>query len=179
VSATEATRWPAQVGTGFLLSRLGPEIRRLRCELLAEVGLSASDYAVLTAIQQFGPMSQNRLSVIVGTDPRNVVTTLDELANRRLVQRRRDAADRRRQVVSLTKEGQTMVASLDHDAVAVDDVFLRHLNSAQRAALHAALLTLFAGLVRETTQTDKPMVSTTRGDGSRQHARLAKVTGEA
>jgi len=178
VNGTEATRWPVQVGTGFLMSRLGPEIRRLRCELLAEVGLSASHYAVLTAIRQFGPMSQKRLSIIVGTDPRNVVTTLDELDDRSLVQRTRDSADRRRQVVSLTKRGQATIASLDHDADAVDDVFFRQLNSAQRAALHAALLTLFTGLVRETTQTDKPIVTTTRRLAS-QPGRLAKVIGKA
>ena len=139
MNGTEATRWPVQVGTGFLMSRLGPEIRRLRCELLAEVGLSASHYAVLTAIRQFGPMSQKRLSIIVGTDPRNVVTSLDELDDRSLVQRTRDSADRRRQVVSLTKRGQATIASLDHDADAVDDVFFRQLNSAQRAALHCTL----------------------------------------
>jgi DNA-binding MarR family transcriptional regulator len=72
---------------------------------MRSIGLRPKHFAVLNAIALSGGGSQQELGGRMGLDPSGLVGAIDELEAMRLVERRRDPADRRRYVLALTAEG--------------------------------------------------------------------------
>jgi DNA-binding MarR family transcriptional regulator len=71
-----------------------------------------------------------------------LVGLLDVLEEKPLIERRRDVADRRRHLVSLTPAGKRQLARFRTMVQGVEDEFLAPLDADTRAALHATLLTI-------------------------------------
>ena len=69
---------------------------------------------MLTFVRAADGLSQQELSARLGLDPTIVVGLVDGLEDRDLMSRRRDPADRRRNVLSVTAAGEALQA----DAVA-------------------------------------------------------------
>src|SRR5258708_5915321 len=65
----------------------------------------------LNLLHEHGPLSQQSLGEALTLDPSNVVGLLNELEERALITRRRDPADRRRHIVSLSPAGQAELAT--------------------------------------------------------------------
>src|SRR5690625_4247451 len=72
---------------------------------LAPHDLALPQYAILTALDEFGPCSQQELAHRLELDKSNVVKLLDGLEERTLVERCPSPIDRRRHGVSITKSG--------------------------------------------------------------------------
>jgi len=131
-------------GTGYLLSRTGSLARRSWARMLAERDLTPHHYGMLMALDEAGPIGQQRLSALIRIDPRNVVPIVDGLADRGLLAREVDSSDRRRRVLALTKSGRAMVRDLTETGAGVERQFLRALEPAEQVTLHRMLLTLLA-----------------------------------
>ena len=86
--------------------------------------ISIRGYWVLEAIADGGDMAQTELSALLGMDRSDMVRLIDSLESANLVERTRDAKDRRRQLIALTEAGNTTRASLR-----------RSLRRAERAAV--------------------------------------------
>lgn len=86
--------------------------------------MSIRGYWVLEAIADGGDMAQTELSALLGMDRSDMVRLIDSLESANLVERTRDAKDRRRQLIALTEAGNTTRASLR-----------RSLRRAERAAV--------------------------------------------
>jgi DNA-binding MarR family transcriptional regulator len=128
--------------TGYLLSRVGALARRNWSRMLAERDLTPHHYGVLMTLAEVGPLGQQQLSGLIGIDPRNVVPIIDLLADRDLLARQTDPADRRRRVLALTAAGQGTVDDLNHSGAVIEQDFLRALSPAEKDVLHQMLLTL-------------------------------------
>lgn len=76
---------------------------------LSEYGLTTSQFGVLEAIDHLGPLSQRELAEKILKTPGNLTTVIDNLEKRALVERRTDPADRRRQFIHLTGEGEALI----------------------------------------------------------------------
>ena len=74
--------------------------------------MSIRGYWVLEAIADGGAMAQTELSALLGMDRSDMVRLIDSLESAKLVERTRDAKDRRRQLIALTEAGNTTRASL-------------------------------------------------------------------
>jgi DNA-binding MarR family transcriptional regulator len=119
----------------WLLGQLTVEARRVVGEVLGGHGLHRSQYALLAALEQFGPQSQAQLSERSGLDRSDVVRWVDELAARRLLVRRGDPDDRRRNVVSISAAGRRLLDKLDAEIGAAQDRLLGALSARERKQL--------------------------------------------
>ncbi|MDR3035616.1 MAG: MarR family transcriptional regulator [Kitasatospora sp.] len=137
-------------GTGFLLARLGSLTARSWTTFLGEHRLTQGQYAVLVALDRHGDAVQRRLAELVAMDARNIVAVIDQLADRQLVERRPDTADRRRRIVALTDPGKALVEAVATAAAAEQDRFLHALTGPERAHLNRLLQRLYAAHVPDT-----------------------------
>ena len=128
--------------TTFLLKRLGFAAKERSLEAYEEAGLHPYHFAVLVAVGGGTHETQGAIAEALGYDKGQLVGLLDELEERGLVERRRDAQDRRRQVVSLTPVGKQTLRRLRTLSRQIEDEFLTPLTDEERASLHALLLRL-------------------------------------
>jgi MarR family transcriptional regulator, lower aerobic nicotinate degradation pathway regulator len=135
-------------GTGFLLARLGSLATRSWQAFLAGHGLTQTQYATIMVLAERGPLGQHRLARILAVDARNLVAVLDRLAERDLVARATDPADRRRRNVRLTGPGAALAQALEAAAAVARDDFLRALSPQQRGQLNLLLESLYEAHAR-------------------------------
>jgi len=79
---------------------------------LATQNLTVSQFGVLEALYHLGPLKQAELGSKILKTSGNMTMVVDNLEARGLVKRKRDAADRRAQRVSLTDAGRELIARI-------------------------------------------------------------------
>jgi MarR family transcriptional regulator, lower aerobic nicotinate degradation pathway regulator len=129
----------------WLLSRANARAQSIRSEALAAAGSSGYLVRVLASLADEGLASQAELSRRTGIDPSDVVAAVKHLETRRLITRQRDPRDARRNVITLTRQGQTELAGLDRLVAAIQDRVLAALSAPERAELTRLLAKLTAG----------------------------------
>jgi MarR family transcriptional regulator, lower aerobic nicotinate degradation pathway regulator len=128
--------------SSFLLKRLGSAAKERATEAFEETGLTPYHYAVLLSLSEDSHETQGAIADSLGYDRGQLVGMLDELEERGLVERRRDPADRRRQLVSMTAEGKRELARLRALSRRLEAELLGPLDEGQRQQLHELLLSL-------------------------------------
>jgi DNA-binding MarR family transcriptional regulator len=131
-----------QVSTWYLLALAGSQAHHLWADMLAQLHLSPSQFKVLRALGESGPLGQHQLADLIAVDPRNAVPLIDSLAERGLLAREVDPADRRRRVLTLTARGQKLAADLASIGVEIEDDFFSPLTTAEQQSLRQMLLSL-------------------------------------
>jgi DNA-binding MarR family transcriptional regulator len=126
----------------FLLKRLGMAAKSETMEAYEGTGLHPYHHAILALLEEGTTETQGAIGEALGYDKGQLVGMLDELEEAGLIERKRDPADRRRQVVRMTAEGRTALARLRRLSARIENEFLAPLNDAERAQLHALLLRL-------------------------------------
>jgi DNA-binding MarR family transcriptional regulator len=153
------TRPEFEGGTGFLLARLGSLAARSWQAFLAEHDLTQIQYATLMVLAERGSLGQRRLAQLAAVDARNLVAVLDGLAERDLIVRETDTADRRRRNVRLTSSGVALIHELATESAAARDQFLETLTLRDRRQLSVLLQRLYqahAGKHPGTARIDVP-----------------------
>jgi len=115
-----------------LINLVATSANRLVDRALATTGSRRYDYALLAALEEFGPASQAALGRRTGIDRSDVVATVNELSARGLVERSPDPADRRRNVITVTAAGIRHLALLDRLLSDAQDTLLASLTTAER-----------------------------------------------
>jgi DNA-binding MarR family transcriptional regulator len=128
--------------TTFLLKRLGFAAKDRSMAAYEREGVHPYHFAILIALDEGSHETQGAIADALGYDRGQLVGLLDELEERRLVQRRRDPNDRRRHLVQLTPEGKRTLRRLRTLARQIEDDFLAPLSDSERAELHSLLLRL-------------------------------------
>jgi DNA-binding MarR family transcriptional regulator len=130
------------LSTPFLLKRLGMAVKERSLRAFEPTGLNPQHHAVLSLLDEDARETQATIADALGYDRSQLVGILDELEEKGYVERRRDKADRRRHLVSLTPAGAAVLRELRAIAKQVQKEFLAPLSSDEQQALHALLLTL-------------------------------------
>jgi len=126
----------------WLLSRANARAQRLLQEAFAAEGFRGYHFRLLAALDEHGPASQVDLGRHTGIDRSDVVATLNDLVERGLAKRSPDEADRRRNVVTITRRGTAALQRLDVVVDGVQEEVLAPLGRAERDALAALLAKL-------------------------------------
>ena len=90
----------------YLLVQLGFHVDRQFSERLAPLGLEPRHAGVLFRLAANEGLSQQAIGELIGLNPTRMVFLVDELEQRGLVERRRNAADRRSYALHLTAQGR-------------------------------------------------------------------------
>jgi DNA-binding MarR family transcriptional regulator len=119
----------------WLLSQTSVHAHRLLSQALAAAGSSGYHYRLLAALEEFGPASQAALGRRTSIDRSDVVAALNDLAERKLIERSPDRADRRRNVITITPAGTEQLRLLDWVLADVQDELLAPLSATERTQL--------------------------------------------
>ena len=98
-------------------------------------GYRGYHFRLLAALEHTEETSQADLGRASGIDPSDVTETMTELLARNLVQRRIDPEDRRRNLVSITRQGRRRLEALDGVVSAAQDRLLDPLTTRERHQL--------------------------------------------
>jgi MarR family 2-MHQ and catechol resistance regulon transcriptional repressor len=79
---------------------------------LAETGIDDTDFRILEALLNKGPLPVNAIGPKVFLTPGSISTAVDRLVERGLVSRVESSEDRRVRVVSLTAKGKELIAPI-------------------------------------------------------------------
>ncbi len=123
----------------FLLARANAIALAAGNAALAEHGLKVRSYSVLVLTSGEARPSQRELAEFLRLDPSQVVSLVDELQSRGLVERTPDPTDRRANVVVATDAGRALVALARESARAGEERVHAHLSLAERETLAALL----------------------------------------
>src|SRR3954471_12481190 len=128
--------------TTFLLKRLGMAVKDRSIDAFESTGVTGQHYAVLLVLEEGARETQATIADALGYDRSVMVGLLDERQERGLLERRRDPADRRRHLVSLTEAGRDAVQRLRTRMSRVEAEFVAPLTEGERETLHGLLLKL-------------------------------------
>ncbi len=128
----------------YLAGQVARYGRRSLEAVLEERGLGLVHHAVLSALDDFGPLSQQQLADGLDLHKSHVVGPIDELERRGWVVRARDAADRRRNRVALTAAGAALAAELQPVARRAQEGVLEPLSQREQRKLVSLLQRVLA-----------------------------------
>ncbi|WP_212909796.1 MarR family winged helix-turn-helix transcriptional regulator [Streptomyces sp. TS71-3] len=116
----------------WLLGRAAARGRGLVAEALARHDMKMWHHVVLAAVADLGPLAQAELGRTVSLDPKDMVGVLNDLQAAGLVVRRPDPADRRKNAVSLTPDGERRLEECTTAGKRANDELLAPLSAAER-----------------------------------------------
>ncbi len=130
---------------GLLLWQLGQAAGARFRRALQPLGLQTQPFVALKTLALRGPSSQADLSEAVGVDASNLASVVAQLVDAGAVDRRRDEANRRRYVVSVTPAGLDLLERAQDAIEATEDELLAGLGTAERDELRRLLLRVADG----------------------------------
>ena len=129
-----------------LTEEIGRALMRVRRRALSDAagrleerGEQILRWQVLNCLDRGGPASQSALSASTGQHPTGLSRMLDELERAACVRRSRSTADRRRNVVHLTRKGKARLEAGRPSVHAAYDHVLAPLSVGQRRTLRDLL----------------------------------------
>jgi DNA-binding MarR family transcriptional regulator len=125
--------------TAFLLAQVGARAAALFAARLEELELVPAHAGTLRVIAGNAGISQQVLASMLGMVPSRLVSLLDELESRGLVERRDHPEDRRVYALHLTEKGSKTMTEIGRVARAHDDAVCASLSAKEREQLWSLL----------------------------------------
>lgn len=108
VSGAEEIALPGSLAFLQRLWELNHSVERMSLAMKAHLGITAQQRFVLRMIGNRADISGGELAAVLHLDPGTISTSLRRLELRKLITRKRDPADRRREKLSLTRLGEAL-----------------------------------------------------------------------
>lgn len=97
---------------GFRLRKAHQRATETFNAVMAEFGVTPTQFAALAKLHTLGPVSQNQLGRLTAMDPATIFGVVGRLMKRGLVRQSVDTDDARMVLVSLTPEGEALAARM-------------------------------------------------------------------
>jgi len=107
---------------------------RLKLTLAHQHGLSLRELLVIGIVATQGPVSFKQLHQLLAIPKSALTGLIDNLTDRRLVNRRQDSEDRRRWFVALTNSGRRLVQDIQEEDTRLIQGALESLEESEQAA---------------------------------------------
>ena len=125
--------------TAFLLAQVGAHAASRFAARLSEMDLAPPHAGILRAIARNPGLSQQALASLLGMLPSRLVAYIDELEERRLLERHDNPQDRRLHSLQLTDRGSKAMTDLGRIAREHDDAICASLGEHEREQLWSLL----------------------------------------
>ncbi|GLH96582.1 MarR family winged helix-turn-helix transcriptional regulator [Phytohabitans aurantiacus] len=119
----------------WLLTQTAIHAHRLVADGFSSVGARGYHYRLLATLEHLGPASQAALGRRSGIHLSDMVATVNELTDRKLVERVPDPSDRRRNIISLTAAGKRQLRRLEKQLADTQEALLAPLSPEERHLL--------------------------------------------
>ncbi|WP_406641765.1 MarR family winged helix-turn-helix transcriptional regulator [Amycolatopsis sp. WGS_07] len=133
----------------FRLMVLGTDLANEFAEHLRETGLTPKHLGTLAMVSQGLARTQDDIARLMRVSPSLVVRLADQLEQRGLLERRRDPANRRKHILTVTGKGESLLAEMGSHAAAVDAELSARLGQRLGGQLDEALARLMDKLVED------------------------------
>ncbi|MBL6615505.1 MAG: winged helix-turn-helix transcriptional regulator [Reyranella sp.] len=120
---------------GYLLRRAHQRASAIFQITIGDPNITPTQYSSMVKLHEYTELSQNHLGRLVGMDKATMQGVVRRLKERRLVDSRPHPGDARRTLLSLTTEGQRIVAKLLVNGPAVSRETLKPLNNQEQRQL--------------------------------------------
>ena len=120
---------------GYLLRRAHQRASAIFQTNIGDPNITPTQYSSMVKLHEYSELSQNHLGRLVGMDKATMQGVVRRLKDRGLVDSRPDPGDARRTLLSLTIDGQRVVAKLIMNGPAVSRETLKPLNSNEQRQL--------------------------------------------
>lgn len=120
----ERTPAALQESTGFLITRAHLRAHREFMTALQPLDIEPRHYGSMRVLRVVGPVTQGQLAVLLDVSPATVVSMVDHLEQRGLLNRQRDSADRRVHRLHLTQRGGDVLEQARETAAGVQQSWL-------------------------------------------------------
>lgn len=117
---------------GLLLARLGHESTSRFRRSLRPLGLSPQEFMVLRQVEAIENASQSEIADALAIDYSNLATLAGGLCGRKLLERSRDEADRRRYVLELSAPGRELLEEARNAILDGEEEMISALDEEQR-----------------------------------------------
>ena len=131
----------------YLVKQVELAVRSHLDNLLRPVGLTALQYTALTVLERHPDLSTAQLARSSFVTAQSMADMITALEGRRLIERHRDQADRRRLVVALTAAGRELLDDYQDQVAALEKRMLAGLNGGEISQLRHSLHVCHANLV--------------------------------
>lgn len=140
----------ARLDLGVLPGLVGYQLRMAQIALFrdfaqgpGELAVTPGLFGVLVVIEANPDLKQSELACATQLDRSTVVTVIDNLERRGLVERRAAPNDRRSNAIRLTPDGSALLRRLKRQVMQHEKRLLRNFDAAERATLLALLQKVF------------------------------------
>ncbi|MFI5842662.1 MarR family winged helix-turn-helix transcriptional regulator [Catenuloplanes sp. NPDC051500] len=126
----------------WLLHRAAQRMRGVTGDVAEQHGLGLRDYIVLSALDKTPGLTQGELGKSLGLDKTTLMSQLDRLESRGLVERHHAPHDRRLRIPVITGEGERLRATVADACAAVESSALDGFGERQVQDLRRMLFTI-------------------------------------
>ena len=120
---------------GYLLRRAHQRASSIFQTTIGDPNITPTQYSSMVKLHEYTELSQNLLGRLVGMDKATMQGVVRRLRDRGLVDSRPDPGDARRTLLSLTMDGQKLVARLQLNGPAVSRETLKPLTGPEQRQL--------------------------------------------
>ncbi|WP_410621646.1 MarR family winged helix-turn-helix transcriptional regulator [Amycolatopsis sp. cmx-8-4] len=129
-----------RLGSAFLLAQVGAHAAQQFTERMTELDLTPAQVGLLRLVASRPGQSQQSLAKQLGTPATRLVPLVDGLEKRGLIERRRNAEDRRLYAVELSEDGRALLGRVGQAGAAHEQAVTAALTDDERDVLHGLLV---------------------------------------